>query len=90
MNDSYCVIAFGNTHMAIKVQKTLNEKGFSINMMPTLRAITAGCGLSIRFSSEDLTNIQKAVSEINIEPSLHQFYMVENNMGEYKVSKIEI
>ena len=89
MNDSYCVIAFGSTHAAIRVQKLLSDKGFSIIMMPTLRVITAGCGLSIRFSSEDLTNIQKAVSEANIEPSLHQFYTVENNMGEYKISKLE-
>ncbi|WP_420838526.1 DUF3343 domain-containing protein [Dehalobacterium formicoaceticum] len=81
-------MACGNTHVAMKVQKILNERGFNVFMMPTLRKIAAGCGLSIRFSSDELSNIQKSVYEMSIEPSLHQFYKVETNMGKYKVSQI--
>ncbi|HHU33205.1 MAG: DUF3343 domain-containing protein [Zhaonellaceae bacterium] len=88
MRDSYYLIAFANTHVAMKAHKHLREKGFNIAIMPTLRKITASCGLSIRFSSEDLPSIQKAVSEINIDPSLHQFYKVETNMGKCTVTKL--
>ncbi|MDD4834201.1 MAG: DUF3343 domain-containing protein [Lutispora sp.] len=89
MEDLFCVIAFSNTHAAVTVQKTLSESGYRIFMMPTLREITAGCGLSVRFSPNDLSEIQKAVSYMNIEPSLHQFYMVDTRMGRCQISKLD-
>lgn len=88
MRDTYCVIAFGNTHVAVKVQKALDKKGFKIDMMPTLREITAGCGLSIRFAPADLESIKKAVAEMSIEPTLYQYYKVDADMGKCSVTKL--
>lgn len=88
MRDTYYVIAFGNTHVAIKVQKALNEKGFRIDMMPTLREITAGCGLSVRFTPENLESIKRAVTEMSVEPTLYQYYKVDADMGKCSVTKL--
>ncbi len=88
MKDTYCLIAFGNTHVAMTVQKALKEKGFRIDVMPTLREITAGCGLSVRFTPLNLESIRQAVGEMSIEPSLCQYYKVEAEMGRCNVTRL--
>lgn len=88
MKDSYCVIAFGNTRVAMTVQQTLKEKGFRIDVMPTLREITAGCGLSVRFTPVHLESIRQAVGEMSIEASLCQYYKVEAEMGRCSVTRL--
>ncbi|MCQ1529892.1 putative Se/S carrier-like protein [Lutispora saccharofermentans] len=54
-----------------------------------MREITAGCGLSVRFSPNDLSKIQMAVSNMDIDPWLHQFYMVDTRNGKCKISKLD-
>lgn len=60
----YGVIAFESTHLAMQAERRLRE-GFSIAMMPTPRSITASCGISIRFSPDDLDAITAAMRSID-------------------------
>lgn len=46
----YDLFTFDSTHYAIRAQKLL--EGFSVVVMPTLREISASCGMSLRIPPE--------------------------------------
>ena len=47
MSEGSYVIAFDSTHAALSAASALEARG--ARMMPTPRAISAGCGMSLRF-----------------------------------------
>ncbi len=49
MSESPYVIAFESTHAALAAASALEARG--ARMMPTPRAISAGCGMSLRFDA---------------------------------------
>lgn len=60
------VIVFESTHYAIAGESLLKNKGYKFNVIPTPREITHSCGLSIKFNSEDLKNIEEDMKCVNI------------------------
>ncbi len=62
-NKDFCVIVFESTHFAIAAESRLKEKSFNIEIIPTPREITASCGLSIKFPSEQITTVQREMEE---------------------------
>lgn len=56
MNQDFVIIAFSSTHQAIHFEKRLISN-FAIEMIPTLREVSASCGLSLKFETDDLEAI---------------------------------
>lgn len=46
------VISFESTHAAMAASKTLASGGVDFQTIPTPAAISAGCGIAIRFASD--------------------------------------
>lgn len=60
------VIVFDSTHFAIFAEKTLKNFDIKADIIPTPREISASCGLSIKFSYEDLEKIKDIIVNQNI------------------------
>lgn len=56
MNQDFVIIAFSSTHQAIHFEKKLISI-FAIEMIPTPREVSASCGLSLKFETDDLAAI---------------------------------
>ncbi len=61
-NDEYYTMAFSSTHAAVAAEKYLGEK-MPVEVMPTLRKITASCGISLRIEKENFEELKKYLSE---------------------------
>ncbi len=61
--DSYYMLAFDSTHQAIRAQRLLKPL-LPICVMPTLRAVQAGCGISLRIEEADFATLQQALHRI--------------------------
>lgn len=83
----YYVITFANTHSAITTQSHL-EKNAKISIMPTLREISAGCGISIRFLPEEKDNVMKGLKTGEFDSKMHQIYEVIEKDGRVQASQI--
>lgn len=82
----YGLVTFESTSHAIKGEKIFKEMDISIKIIPTLREITASCGLSIRFHLEDLEKIKKGIEEYDLAiKGIYKFY---KESGKYNVEKI--
>lgn len=84
---TYYVITFANTHSAIITQSHL-EGYANICIMPTLREISAGCGISIRFLSKDLENVMSGLKTLGLDPNMYNLYEIKEKDGKIFPSPI--
>lgn len=49
--DRYYMLTFDSTHAAIAAQRVFRGR-LGVSVMPTLRAVQAGCGISLRVEEE--------------------------------------
>lgn len=85
---SYGLYTFDTTSHALKAEKVLKKSQARFVLIPTLREISASCGLSIKFHLED----QKELSRIFIAEQLYYegLYQVEKRDGRNMVQKLSI
>ena len=77
---AYWLFAFDSPHAAIAAQKLLADCGAVV--MPTLRSITASCGMSLRLTDEAIDEAKRIMAESVIDPKLYRLYRVEKRNGE--------
>lgn len=68
---------FDSTHAAIAAQRLLNEVGAA--MMPTLRTISASCGMSLRVANEQIERAKQLMADSAIDPALYKLYSIEQD-----------
>ena len=61
------VLAFESTHAALAAQRSFTAAGAAFALIPTPRAISAGCGMSLRFSAEG-EDAARAVAGRHVPP----------------------
>lgn len=61
------LIAFDSTQQALRAEMLLEYAEIEIDIFPTPKEITAGCAISIQFYQSVLGEVQKIVTEQNIE-----------------------
>jgi hypothetical protein len=60
MSDYY-FIAFESTNYALSAEDYLKNNNCNITIIPTPREVSASCGLSIKFNSEDIDMIKRSI-----------------------------
>lgn len=71
----YCIVTFSSTYGAIFAQKVLDGV-CSVQVMPVLREISAGCGIAVRFAPESLGAVASALAASSLAPEEYAFYAV--------------
>lgn len=69
----YYVFAFASTHYAITAQSLLNGQ-VAYQVMPTPRAISSGCGISIRLEPAALDRALAVLEEKQLDKSFYSVY----------------
>ena len=77
----YCVISFASTHAAISTHKHLAAR-FAVELMPTLREISMGCGISVRFAPELLSAVRAEIEVFGLEKSVYAIYGITMDGGQ--------
>lgn len=85
--EHYWLFAFDSPHAAISAQRLLSGCGAVV--MPTLRSITASCGMSLRLRDETIEKAKEILRASSIEPALYRLYRVEQEGEETVSSPIE-
>ncbi len=76
----YYLLTFANTHSAMLTQSHL-ERYAPVFMMPTLREISASCGISIRFSPDHREIVLEAMKTLNLSQKMFQLYKIQEENG---------
>ena len=73
--ERYWLFAFDSPHACIAAQRLLSGCGAVV--MPTLRSITASCGMSLRLRDEAIDQAKLIMKASSIDPVLYRLYRVE-------------
>ncbi|MBQ8109815.1 MAG: DUF3343 domain-containing protein [Clostridia bacterium] len=65
MGDVYGVAAFRSRQQVLRFEAALRHMGVPARVVSTPRAISMGCGLSVRFPMEYLTQVRAALAAAN-------------------------
>ena len=70
-NDEYYLLAFNSTHAAVSAEKLLSAQ-LEVAVMPTLRKITASCGISLRIEDKDFEKLKAILSANTLDCALYR------------------
>ena len=85
--ERYYLFAFDSPHAAISAQKLLDSLGAVV--MPTLRSITASCGMSLRLREDRVKKACEIMRASSIDPALYRLYRVEHEGKETRCTLVE-
>ena len=85
MKSAYWLFAFDSPHAAIAAQRLLSDCGAVV--MPTLRSITASCGMSIRMEDGQIEQAKERMRSSAIDPALYRLYRVEQDGKETRCTQ---
>ncbi|NLI54303.1 MAG: DUF3343 domain-containing protein [Clostridiales bacterium] len=88
MTNGYWLFAFDSPHAAIAAQRLLASCGAVV--MPTLRAITASCGMSLRLRDETIERAKELLRASSIDPTLYRLYRVEQEGKETRCTRTAV
>lgn len=63
----YCIFTFGSTSFALKAEAHLKSIEADFVIIPTLREISASCGLSAKMYCEDMKKLYDSLQHENIQ-----------------------
>ena len=86
--ERYWLFAFDSPHAAISAQRLLSGCGAVV--MPTLRSITASCGMSLRLRDEAIDQAKEIMKSSSIDPALYRLYRVEQEGKEARCTLTEM
>ena len=86
--EGYWLFAFDSPHAAISAQRLLSSCGAVV--MPTLRSITASCGMSLRLKDERIDEAKGILRASSIDPALYRLYRVEQEGKETRCTITEM
>lgn len=83
--ETYAIAAFRSRQAVFRFEATLNALAIENRIISTPRAVSLGCGLSLRF---DLAQLPKALAAYDKDPvpNLIGFYHVESGQGGLQVT----
>ena len=84
--ERYFLFAFDSPHAAISAQRLLDSCGAVV--MPTLRSITASCGMSLRLREETIEGAKEIMRASVIDPTLYRLYLVEQEGQETRCTLV--
>ena len=77
MRARYQLLAFDSTHAAMAAERSLKTR-LPVTVMPTLRQITAACGISLRIEDRDSPALDGALKDGLVPPGAYRRYRVED------------
>jgi len=74
----YYLITFSSTHASMAAQKYLNGK-LTYIVCPTLREISASCGISLRINNAPMHEIKEIMCNYPLGHDMYQIYYVTSD-----------
>lgn len=83
MTTKEAVATFDNTHHALRFEKNLKENDVKLTVMPVPREISASCGLSVKFSMDELEKVRNIARTNEIQVKKYYEITMESNKRGY-------
>lgn len=79
MSNTFYVITFYSTHLALQFERRVQERQLAARLIPVPRQISSSCGLAGKFAPKLLSEIQSICTEHGIE--YENIYAISKEKG---------
>lgn len=69
VQDGQLLAVFNSAHRVMKAESILKARSLPILLIPAPRALSADCGLALRYSEEASDNVMQVLTEENLLPA---------------------
>ena len=83
----YCVITFVSSSGAIQAQRVLKDQ-VSFQIMPVLREISRGCGISVRVAPRDQERVRALLAASDLPAEEYAFYGITGHSPHLEVTPL--
>ncbi|MFW5873276.1 MAG: DUF3343 domain-containing protein [Halanaerobiaceae bacterium] len=83
-NNEYGLISFATTHHALKSEKLLKDKNFSVEMRPIPPSISADCGFGIEFDLDKIDEIKEIFKKNTVQTEGYYHIIKHDNKKSIK------
>ncbi len=88
--ESFGIAAFRSRQAVLRFDDQLRKAGIPTQIITTPRAISMGCGLSIRFDQRALPSAMEIYHTQQPSPNLIGFYIARNVEGRISVTSVRV
>ena len=89
MQETFGIAAFRSRQQVLALDMTLRREGLNVGVVSTPRDVALGCGLSVRFSMEDLGSVMRAIAALK-PGNLVGVYHVDRVGGRNKLTPVGV
>ena len=80
MEENFCIAAFSSRLQVMAFEEALKQHGMKASIVTTPRAVSLGCGLSVRFEERDAVRVKALYQAMGIG-NLIGFYRVKSDIS---------
>ncbi len=80
MEENFCIAAFRSRLQVMAFEEELNARGMKASIVTTPRAVSLGCGLSVRFEEKDFARVKALYQALGLG-NLIGFYRVKGDVS---------
>ena len=80
MEENFCIAAFSSRLQVMAFEEALKQHGMKASIVTTPRAVSLGCGLSVRFEERDAVRVKALYQTLGIG-NLIGFYRVKSDIS---------
>ena len=85
MQERFGIAAFRSRQQVLKLEAALKKEGLPVRVISTPREVALGCGLSVRFETQETPRVLAAVNRLRPQ-NMIGVYEVENVGGRTKLT----
>ncbi|MGI6240249.1 MAG: DUF3343 domain-containing protein [Christensenellales bacterium] len=89
MQETFGIAAFRSRQQVLLLEAALRREGLPVSVITTPRDVALGCGLSVRFSMEDLDRVERVIAAQK-PTHLVGIYRVDRIGGRPRLSPVAI
>ena len=90
MQDVYGVAAFRSRSQVLAFEAVLRREGIPVQIVSTPRDVSMGCGLSVRFSRQDVHSVIRLLRQVNTGNLIGLYRVEYNGSGKPRLSAIPV
>lgn len=80
MEENFCIASFSSRLQVMAFEEALKHQGMKASIVTTPRAVSLGCGLSVRFEEKDAARVKAVYQALGLG-NLIGFYRVTRDVS---------
>ena len=85
MEENFCIAAFRSRLQVMAFEDAMKHQGLHASIVTTPRAVTLGCGLSVRFEEADFPKVKVLYKALGLGNLIGFYRVVRDQSGRARV-----